>query len=312
MSIEIGEELSTVGAWAFTRQNFKVVVSGFIIAGVCAGCGSSGSTSAVSAASGAPVDGTVTLSYAASLVGAMTNVIAPAFLKSSGYRISGYPGGSVALANQIKEKLRQADLFLSAVPSVNSSLSGAANGNYVSWYSDLASSPLVIGYNPNSRFASQLNSGNWYKVMQEPGFLLGRTDPKLDPKGVLTDTLVNDEGAKVGDPSLFKQILGSVENTSQIFPEETLVGRLESGQLDAGFFYENEAKLAKIPFIQTGIPVGAAFTISILNNAKNVRGAVSFVNFLYSSHGQQLMKSVGLMPEKPSVHGTGVPAGVKF
>ncbi len=289
-----------------------MAVSGFIVAGVCAGCGSSGSTSAVSATSGAGVDGTVTMSYAASLVGAMTNVIAPAFLKSSGYRISGYPGGSVALANQIKEKLRQADLFLSAVPSVNNSLSGAANGNYVSWYSDLASSPLVIGYNPNSRFASKLTSGNWYKVMQEPGFLLGRTDPKLDPKGVLTDTLVNDEGAKVGDPSLFQQILGSAENSSQIFPEETLVGRLESGQLDAGFFYENEAKLAKIPFIQTGIPLGAAFTISILNNAKNLNGAVSFVNFLYSSQGQKLLNSVGLIPEKPTVHGTGVPSGVKF
>jgi len=304
--------LFTVFSWHSLRRNRRLVVSGLIIAGICSGCGSSGPTSAPSAASGAVVDGTVTMSYAASLVGAMTNVIAPAFLKSSGYKISGYPGGSVALANQIKEKLRQADLFLSAVPSVNSSLTGAANGNYISWYSDLASSPLVIGYNPNSRFASQLNSGNWYKVMQEPGFLLGRTDPMLDPKGVLTDTLVKDEGIKVGDLSLFKQLLGSAENTSQIFPEETLVGRLESGQLDAGFFYENEAKLARIPFIQTGIPLGAAFTISILNNAKNLDGAVSFVNFLYSAQGQRLLNSVGLVPEKPTVHGTGVPAGVKF
>jgi molybdate/tungstate transport system substrate-binding protein len=242
----------------------------------------------------------------------MNEQIAPAFLKSSGYKINGYPGGSVALANQIKEKLRQADVFISALPSTNQMLEGSANGDFISWYSDLASSPLVIGYNPNSKFVSQLTSSNWYKVMQEPGFRLGRTDPKLDPKGVLTETLVKDEGTKIGDPALFTKLLGSAENTSQIFPEETLVGRLESGQLDAGFFYENEAKLAKIPFIQTGIPLGAAFTVSILNNAKNLNGAVAFVNFLYSSQGQKLLNSVGLLPLKPTVHGTGVPKGVKF
>ncbi len=272
----------------------------------CAACGSASQSAGGSSGS------SVNISYAGSLVATMNEQIAPAFLKSSGYKINGYPGGSVALANQIKEKLRQADVFISALPSTNQMLEGSANGDFISWYSDLASSPLVIGYNPNSKFVSQLTSSNWYKVMQEPGFRLGRTDPKLDPKGVLTETLVKDEGTKIGDPALFTKLLGSAENTSQIFPEETLVGRLESGQLDAGFFYENEAKLAKIPFIQTGIPLGAAFTVSILNNAKNLNGAVAFVNFLYSSQGQKLLNSVGLLPLKPTVHGTGVPKGVKF
>ncbi|NNN18654.1 MAG: extracellular solute-binding protein [Acidimicrobiaceae bacterium] len=284
-----------------------------LISVISSSCGSSASSDAAGTAASKPIgDAVVNVSYAASLVGAMTNFIGPEFLKSSGYKINGYPGGSVALANQIKEKLRQADIFISAVPSVNSSLSGASNGNYISWYSDLASSPLVIGYSRSSKFAPQLNSGNWYKVMQQPGFRLGRTDPKLDPKGVLTETLVKDEGTKVGDSLLFTQLLGSAENTAQIFPEETLVGRLEAGQLDAGFFYENEAKLAKIPYIQTGISLGAAFTISILNNAKNINGAIAFVNFLYSTKGQKLLNSVGLVPERPTVHGSGVPQGVNF
>lgn len=285
----------------------------FGLAILCASCGSTGALSkGVESKTSSPSNQTVNLLYAGSLVGAMTNDIGPAFNKATGYHLNGYPGGSVALALQIKEKLQKADVFLSAVPKVNDSLSGASNGNFVSWYADLASSPLVIGYSPKSKFASQLTSSNWYKVMQEPGFRLGRTDPKLDPKGSLTVTLVKEEGSKVGDPSLFKNLLGSSENPAQTFPEETLVGRLESGQLDAGFFYENEAKLAKIPFINTGIPLGANFTISILNRARNLKGAVAFVNFLYSSRGQELLKAVGLVPEKPIVHGLGVPSSVKL
>ncbi|TAN24809.1 MAG: extracellular solute-binding protein [Actinomycetota bacterium] len=284
-----------------------------VVSVVASSCGNSGGgSSAVGTGTSKPPQSTVNLSYAGSLEAAMNNVIGPAFSKASGYKLNGYPGGSVALANQIKEKLRLADVFLSASPSVNNTLSGSANGNLLTWYSDLASSPLVIGYNPNSKYASQLNSGDWFEVMRQSGFRLGRTDPKLDPKGTLTETLVKDEGTKIGDPSLPTQLLGSPENSAQIFPEETLVGRLESGQLDAGFFYQNEAKMAKIPYIETGISIGASFTISILNDAKNLNGAIAFVNFLYSAQGSQLLNSVGLLPAKPVVHGTGVQSGVKF
>lgn len=300
---------SKVIAWAgISRrpQLIALLLSGSIALAACGG------TSASAASNQPAITGKVNMSYAGSLVGAMTNDILPQFKKKTGIEVVGYPGGSVALANQIKEKLRQADIFLSAVPSVNSMLEGNANGNILSWYSDLASSPLVIGYNPKSKLGSELTTSNWYKVMQTPGFRLGRTDPKLDPKGVLTENLVRAEAKKVGDSSLFAKLLGGAENSSQIFPEETLVGRLESGQLDAGFFYENEAKLAKIPFINTGINLGANFTISILNNAKNPSGAIAFVNYLYSKQGQKELKSVGLIPDQPKVHGTGIPRGVKL
>lgn len=301
-----GKARVSVGVFSKKGRSLALLFSGSIVLAACGG------TSASPVSSQPSSGGKVNMSYAGSLVGAMTNDILPQFKKKTGIEVVGYPGGSVALANQIKEKLRQADLFLSAVPSVNSMLQGKANGNILSWYADLASSPLVIGYNPKSKLGSELTPSNWYKVMQTPGFRLGRTDPKLDPKGVLTENLVKAEAKKVGDTSLFTKILGSGENSSQIFPEETLVGRLESGQLDAGFFYENEAKLAKIPFINTGINLGANFTISILNNAKNPSGAISFVNYLYSPQGQNELKSVGLIPDTPKVHGTGVPRGLKL
>ena len=60
------------------------------------------------------------------------------------------------------------------------------------------SSPLVLGYNPSSKFAADLKTKQWYDVIDQPGFLIGRTDPATDPKGVLAITAL-DRAAKAHD-----------------------------------------------------------------------------------------------------------------
>ena len=94
----------------------------------------------------------------------------------------------------------QGDVFISASPAVNASLEGSSNGNWVSWYAQFASSPLVLGYNPNSKFAQALKSKPWYEVISEPGFRLGRTDPATDPKGVLADDALDQAATEVQPP----------------------------------------------------------------------------------------------------------------
>jgi molybdate/tungstate transport system substrate-binding protein len=110
---------------------------------------------------------------------------------------------------------------------------GAANGDWVSWYIIFAQSPLAIGYSPASKFAADFKSKPWYQVLQEPGIKVGRTDPKLDPKGALTVKLMDAAETFYKSPGLSKKIIGAPENPAQVLPEETLVGRLQSGQLDA-------------------------------------------------------------------------------
>ena len=61
----------------------------------------------------------------------------------------------------------------------------------MSWYAKFGSSPLVLGYNPNSTFAQALRTKPWYEVIDQPGFLIGRTDPATDPKGVLAVTALD-------------------------------------------------------------------------------------------------------------------------
>jgi molybdate/tungstate transport system substrate-binding protein len=241
-------------------------------------------------------DQTVNVLYAGSLVNLMERGVGPAFDQKSGDRFQGYAGGSVKLANEIKGKLRRGDIFISANQKVNDQLMGQPNGDWVRWYITFAQSPLVIGYNPFSRFANDLKNKPWYEALAEPGLKLGRTDPKLDPKGALTVDLLKQAETFYNNPNLSQQILGDAENPDQVLPEETLVGRLQSGQLDAGFFYSTETSDAKIPAIDLPgqIALKALYTITILQGARNPSGAEAFLSFLLGADGRALLKEHGL------------------
>lgn len=255
------------------------------------GCGAGPGTGRAQSAGGE-----VSVLYAGSLVDLMENTLGPRFAQATGYRFSGYGAGSQALANAIKGKLRRADVFISASPAVDRLLEGRRNGDWVQWYASFATAPLVIGYSPSSRFARQLRTRPWYAVFAEPGFRLGRTDPQLDPKGALSLALIARAARYYGWPGLERQLLGTGENPAQVFPEEDLIGRIQSGQLDAGFFYSNEAVEAGIPTIRlpAAIDPSATFTVTVLAGAPHPRAAVRFVRFLLGAEGRALLRQDGL------------------
>src|ERR1039458_3459860 len=219
---------------ALERVSLVVAVSTAALVGLA---GSPGSVAGAAPTGGGPVS----VLYAGSLVTVMQDGVGPAFQRATGYTVSGYAGGSDDLANQIKGGIEKADVFISASPAVNTELEGAANGNWVSWYATFAASPLVIGYNPNSSFAKDLATKPWYDVITKTGFQLGRTDPITDPKGVLAVSAL-DKAAKLFHSPALRAITTS---TAGVFPEETLVGRLQAGQLDARVFYRSEERPGK-------------------------------------------------------------------
>jgi molybdate/tungstate transport system substrate-binding protein len=269
----------------------------------------------LASASATSAAGTVNVLYAGSLVNLMERGLGPAFDKASGDQFQGYAGGSNKVANEIKGKLRRGDVFVSANPKVNESLMGAANGDWVSWYIPFAESPLVIGYYSQSRFAADFKTKPWYQVLLEPGIRIGRTDPKLDPKGKLTLDLMTKAAAEYKMPDLSERALGAPENPAQVLPEETLAGRLQSGQIDVGFFYSTETSDAKIPAIDlpAAITPKAVYTVTVLRDAPNSGGAEQFVAFLLGTGGRSMLQEHGLALRELSISGdaSAVPPDVK-
>jgi molybdate/tungstate transport system substrate-binding protein len=324
---------------AFTPSNrFKLAIRLygllFLLTILVAACGSS--TSSSSANPTAAPKSKISVLYAGSLVNLMEKKVGPAYTHATGYPYEGEGKGSTALANEIKGKLRTPDSFISADANVDKNLMGSANGNYVSWYAPFARTSIVIGYNPSSKFAADLQAASngskpWYQVLEEPGLRLGRTDPGLDPKGVRTIIVMKLAQQYYHQSDLSQKILGATENASQIFPEEELVSRLGSGQLDAAFFYLNEVKEQNLPYItlpdQVNLSVpsmnstyaqatytdpktgkttkGAAtvYTITIPSTSKNMPGAIAFVSFLLSSQGGSILTGDGMTLVTPAVSG---------
>jgi molybdate/tungstate transport system substrate-binding protein len=266
----------------------------------------------------------VSVLYAGSLATVMENGLGPAFSKAAGYEYQGEAQGSLGAARMIHDRLRSPDVFISADPTVNEKvLMGSSNGDMVTWFLTLASSQLVLAYNPGSKFAPKFQAAAagtipWYEVLQTPGLRFGRGDPRTDPKGYRTLFLFELAGKHYQRPEL-PGLLGDPINPDQVFPEIVLLARVQSGQFDAGIFYRHEVVAHKLPYVSfppeislgdpkfssfysqaayttpsgehvSGAPI--LFTITIPKTVRNQVAAEAFVRFMLSSN--KLLEEFGL------------------
>ena len=294
---------------SINRTVFLIVV---VFASICLSCADRSGNRSVS------------VLYAGSLATVMENGLGPAFSKATGFEYKGEAQGSLGGARMIRDHLRSPDVFISADPSVNESvLMGRSNEEIVTWFLTLASSQLVLAYNPNSKFASKFQEAGagsipWYEVLETPGVRFGRGDPTIDPKGYRSLFLFELAGKHYNRPEI-PALIGDPMNPAQVFPEIVLLARVESGQFDAGIFYKHEVVAHKLPFItfppeiSLGDPKFSAFyaqagyttpsgdqvrgapilfTITIPSTVHNQAGAEAFVRFLLSSNN--LLEGFGL------------------
>jgi len=284
--------------------------------------------------------------YAGSMTKVMEKNIGPAFQSQFGTVFQGRGAGSSELAQMIRAGLGQPDVFVSASPTINNrDLMGAQNHDLVQWYLTLARDELVIAYSPSSRFKTQLHDAQtrsipWYDVLGEKGFSLGRTDPKLDPKGLSTLYMFELASKYYHVPNLQNQVLGQIENPKQVFPEESLLAQLTSGQLDAVIAYKHEAVEWHMPYIALpdavnlgnpemkkeyetasyvttdgktlhGSPI--LFTITIPTNSPHPAAAIAFVRSMVSGAGHKALMDDGFTPISCFIAGSQVdlPSGLK-
>jgi molybdate/tungstate transport system substrate-binding protein len=279
--------------------------------------------------------GAVNVYYAGSLVNLNENLIGPAFAAATEYTYQGKSAGSGAIANLIKGKLAVPDVVEFADPAVNTTLMGAANGNYVSWYFTFASSQLVIGFDPKSPVARefvqvQKHKLPFYKALQQKGLRIGRTDPNIDPKGYRAIWMANLTQKLYHLKGFEQRLFGDTENPAQVFPEQVLVARMLTGQVNAGIFYLSEVRDLGIPYITlparvnlgstkytklyatqhfttssgqsvTGAPI--EYTVTIPSTVKNEAGAEEFVRFILSARIRAIAAAHGLLPLKTKVGG---------
>jgi molybdate transport system substrate-binding protein len=268
----------------------------------------------------------VNIYHAGSLNSVLTRDIGPGFTAATGVPFAHTSGPSVGLANQIRAGQIQPDVFLSADAEVNNVLLGDANGNRARWYLTFARTRMVLAYSPASRFRADFEAAAagerpWYEVLETPGLVWKRGDPRTDPggyRGVFVFALAE---RYYGIPGLKDRLLQGDDNEAQIFAGDyqTVV----RGEADAVVTYITNAIDNGLPYIQLPDEIdqsnldlaawyaGVAYTnpqgqtfrgtpavygMTIPTGARNPAGAAAFVRYLLSPPSREALAAAGFLP----------------
>ncbi len=217
-----------------------------------------------------------------------------AALRANGIDFEGEPGGSKALAHLIGAGLKSPDVFVSVDPALVREL-----GDKVARATTFASTSLGIGWSDASKYAPLFASVAEGKTplldaLSTPGLRIGRTDPKEDPKGVYTITAMK----LFAGEAAARRILGDDDNAMQVFPEESLLVRVEGGEADVGFFYRTEAIARALHFYalpgKASLRDTITYTIAVMKAAPDPAAARAFFDFICGGAGKRILQQAGL------------------
>lgn len=290
---------------------------------------------------GAPT--TVTAYHAGSLTDAMETLVGPGFTATTGYPFVHTGGPSVALADQVRGGQISPDVYMSADAEVMYTLIGAQNNDRARWFLTMAGQKMVIAYSATSRFKTDLDAAAagtkaWTDVIQEPGFVLHRGDPRGDPGGYRCVFLLRLAEAQYSLPGFADRVMQGDDNLDQIsgvFPDD-----LNTGKADAFITYLTAALQSRTPYIEPvdeinqsnpalasiyaqvsytnprgltfhGTP--ALYGVTIPVAANNLPGAAAFVRYLLSDAGKSALVARGFLPAQILAGGdtATVPSGLR-
>ena len=232
--------------------------------------------------------------------------------------IHGRAQGANALAQLIVAGSISPDVFISVTASPMLTVLHAGKASIAQ---PIARTEMVIAYSPKSHFASKLDeaaksNGNWWQVLEEPGFRFGRSDPSADPQGrniIFTMMLA---GKQYHQSDLVEKVLGSMINPQQINLEASIQARLQSGELDAASAYKIQPGPFNLPYIslpkeinlsgenvhaehpdvsltiggKTYFPEPLIYYAAFLKDAHNSKGAAAFLEWVKSSEAQAIFR----------------------
>lgn len=154
--------------------------------------------------------------------------------------------GSLETARKITDLGRRPTV----VALADTALFGALLAPYVGPVTAIAHTRVVLAYTARSRFAGEIDSTNWYRVLQRPGVEVGRSDPTLDPAGYRALLVAELAERHYGVPALADSLLAH-EPARNVRPKSAdLVALLQTGNLDYAWEYESVARSVGLRYVR--------------------------------------------------------------
>ncbi len=274
-------------------------------------------------------DATLTIYHAGSLTIPFDDVTKEFNKLYPNIKVETEAAGSATAIRKLTELGKKADIIASSDYTL---IPEMMFPKYAEWYIIFAANQMVIAYTNNSLFGDEINSDNWYEILQRDGVKYGRSDPNRDPCGYRTLMVWQLAQDYYNVPDLYDKLYGAAGEL--IRPKEVdLIALLESGDLDYAFEYSSVAAQHNLNYVvlppeinlsdedfkdfyataqvdisgnepgskitKTGKPI--VYGITIPKDAPHPELAIAWVDFLLSSNGMAIMETNGQPPITPAV-----------
>ena len=263
------------------------------------------------------------------------------FARREGVRVEQENAGSLETARKLTELGKIPDLIALADAEVFPQL---LVPDHVSWYAAFARNRMVLAYTDRSRGAAEMDSANWWRVLQRPGVAVGRADPNLDPNGYRTLLVLQLAERHYAQPGLAARLLAASPPANVRPKEADLVGLLQAGEFDYIWSYESMARATGLRFVTLppSIDIGSVadsqryaaasvrvagrtprdsltirgrpivYALSVPRGAPHPALAERLAAFLLSPDGVRIMRAEQLDALFPAaIVGTGVPVALR-
>ncbi|MFB6309720.1 MAG: extracellular solute-binding protein [Salinirussus sp.] len=176
--------------------------------------------------------------------GSLTNALVNGLVPGLDVPVQVETHGSARVARLVANGSKAPDIVSIADPVLFETILSPA------WYATFATNAIVLAYNPSTpggRRIEDEDAATWYQPLLSGNVTLGRTDPDLDPLGyrtLFTLDLATDHY------DLDADLRSIILRHSRVYPETQLLGRFETGAIDAAFVYRSMAADRGFDFLE--------------------------------------------------------------
>lgn len=248
------------------------------------------------------------------------------------------PSGSQVAVRKLTDYGMRADVIAVADAAlIDKMLVPAYTGHNLTF----ATGEMVIAHKDHSRFTDEITTENWQRVLVRPGVRIARANPDTAPLGYRT-LIVWKLAEQAGNAGLTAKLVAQCAPEHVAADEMDVLALLESRAVDYVFLYRSTAedhrlKTTALPpelnlsrsalndrYAQAEVEVrmdqgvshslihgeAIAYSLSILDRAKEPDAARRFVALLLSDDGRKILERRGFSPMTPaSCHPcNGIPA----